>query len=164
MIDDIENLDSITNIKRLFNRKSLLDVLVQVEKFLDSMNIYVYPNWYEGEIVAGPEIKRYWVTVVLKFDYNSMPDPSGAAVLSQIGVLPKYDKITEKIPVKIQSPDDYRPGTKKPKLEEKDFWYVTLKIPRRVIDEADLDDLEVISNEIDIDDISDADDKGFSDE
>jgi len=151
--------DEIKNIKRLMKQKSLLDIAIEVEDFLDSMNLYVYPNWFSGQIVSGPDISRYWVTIILKYPYVDMPDPAGALVLNKVGVVVKFDKDVEHDPIYVQTPNDYRPGTKKPKLEPKKIWLVTLQIPRRVIDEADIDDLDLVSDDINIDDVVDADDK-----
>lgn len=153
-----EDLNSLENIKKLFTRKSLLDVAIQIENFFDSMNLYVYPNWFEGELVAGPDLKRYWVNVTLKYDYDQMPDPKGAVVLNNVGVITKYEQTIEKDPMTVRKPDDYAPGTHKPKLEDKKIWLVSLQIPRRVIDEADLEDLDVVNTEIDTDDAADAED------
>lgn len=150
--------DKIKNLKKLLTRQSLLDIAVQIENFLDDMNLYVYPNWFNGEIVTGPEISRYWVTIVLKYDYKDMPDPAGALVLNKVGVVTKFKTDIEKDPVYVQDPSDWQPGTKKPKLEPNKIWLVTLQIPRRVIDEADIDDLDLFSNDIDVDDVIDAED------
>src|SRR5690606_6033553 len=126
--------------------------------------LYVYPNWFKGEIIEGPIVSRYWVTIKLRYNYKEMPDPKGAVVLSKVGVIVEFAKESEGIPVQIKSPDDYEPGTKKPKIEDCPIWIVTLQIPRRVIDEADLDDLELLSDEVDIDDIADASDEGLDDD
>lgn len=154
--------DNIPALKRLFKQKSLLEIAIQVEKFLDSMNVFVYPNWFDGELVVGPNLQRYWVTVSFKYDYEKMPDPRAAKILAKVGVRCKYIKETEQVPVEVKTQADYRPGINKPKLENKDVWLVELKIPRRFLDEDSLDDLETIDDEVDVDDIGDAVDDGLT--
>ena len=153
--------DAIRNIERLFKQKSLLDIAIEVEKFFDDNNIYVYPNWFDGELVDGPNISRYWVTLTLKYAYKKMPDPMGARILHDVGVKVKYIKDIIMQPIKIEKPSDYRPNSKKPKLLPQKVWYIELKIPRRFIDDIDYNELEEIDDEVDIDDIESATDQGL---
>jgi len=156
------DFDNVKNIQKLFNQKSLLDIAIEVEKFLDYMNIYVYPNWREGEIVDGPNVGRYFITTTLKYDYEKMPDPMGARILHDIGVKVKYTKDVEMDPIKVKSPNDFRPNSKKPKLMPKKIWYIEIKIPRRFIDEIDYTELEDMDDEIDVQDVQDATDSGLA--
>lgn len=156
------DIDTIKNTQKLFKQKSLLDVALEVEKFLDFMNIYVYPNWFEGELVVGPLVGRYWITVVLCYDFNKMPDPAGARVLHDVGVKCDYKKDVMMVPIKIETPNDFRPNSKKPKLEPKKVWHVELKIPRRFIDEIDFSDLEELDDEVDVNAVSDATDQDMN--
>ena len=135
------NFDAVRNIEKLFKQKTLLDVAIEVEKFLDFMNIYVYPNWFEGELVDGPIVSRYWVTITLRYEYKKMPDPMAARIMHDVGVLVNYKKDVIMEPIKIKGPEDFRPNSKKPKLLPKPIWHVELKIPRRFIDDIDYNDL-----------------------
>ena len=85
-------MDKLDNkfINRLDDSCSLVDVLIQLENFLDNLDIYVFKNWFDGEVVDGPIIKKYWVGMVLLFDYKKMPDPEGALVLQKHGAKVKY--------------------------------------------------------------------------
>lgn len=157
-----KNIDNVKNLKRMLSQKSLVDVAVQIEGFLDSMNLYVYPNWIDGEIVHGPILSRYWVSIILKYDGKQMPDPWGAKLLAKLGVRCKFKKDKELVSVKLRSPQDYEPGTKKPKKVAKDIWMIELAIPRRFIDEDYLEDLDTVDlEEFDVDEIIDAADKGI---
>ena len=40
---------------------------------MDEMGIYTYKNWLEGEVVAGPEVGRYWVDITLMYPREQMP-------------------------------------------------------------------------------------------
>ena len=42
------------------NRNSALETLMQVDAVLDSLNVYAFKIWMEGEIIDGPHIERYW--------------------------------------------------------------------------------------------------------
>ena len=160
----MSEFDTIKNIERLFKQKTLLDIALEVEKFLDFMNIYVFPNWLDGELVDGPNVGRYWITVTLRYEYKKMPDPMAARIMHDVGVKVDYKKDIMMEPIKIKNPEDFRPNSKKPKLLPKKIWHVELKIPRRFIDDIDYNDLEEIDDEIDVDDISDAADQGIADD
>jgi hypothetical protein len=151
--------------KRLSDSTSLTDVLIQMEDFIDSLDIYVFKNWFEGEVVDGPEIRRYWVSMTLKYDYEQMPDPAGAERLIRHGVKVTYRRAKEETAVEIESPDDYEPATRKPKMEQKDIWLLEVQIPRRFIEELDDSDLEIhVDDEIvDVEDVSDARDENIDD-
>lgn len=145
--------------KKLNDSSSLTDVLIQMEDFLDGLDLYVFKNWFEGEIVEGPDVERYWVSMTLKYDYKQMPDPDGGLRLEKHGAMVFFTKTTEEVAREIKSPDDYRPEQRgKPKMEEKPIWLVEIRIPRRFIDELDDDDLDVQSD-IDQDVVSDARDE-----
>lgn len=159
------DLDKIKNIKKLFDQKSLLDTAIEIEKFLDFMNLYVYPNWFKGEVVDGPNVSRYWVSLTLQYDYKDMPDPMGARVLHDVGVKVDFREGTEMDPVDVKSPDDFRPNSKKPKLKPKKVWLVDISVPRKFIDEIDYSDLEDdVEDKVDAGDVSDAVDDGMVDD
>ena len=40
------------------------------------------PNWFKGEIVEGPEIEKYWVTVTLMYPHKLMPTPGAERILA----------------------------------------------------------------------------------
>jgi len=151
--------------KRLSDSESLTDVLIQMEDFMDSLDLYVFKNWFEGEIVQGPEIRRYWVSMTLKYDYKEMPDPAGAERLIQHGVKVSYRKAKEEASVEVESYDDLMPNNK-PKMEQNDIWLVSVQIPRRFIEELDDSDLEMhVDDElVDVEDVSDARDENIDQE
>ena len=163
----MQEINHAKNTAKLFQQSSLLDVLIEVEGFLDFLDLYVYPNWYLGQVVDGPRISRYWITVTLQYDFKKMPDPMGARVLHDVGVKVHYIKHTTMEPIEIKTPADFRDNSKKPKLEPKKFWLVELKIPRKLIDDLNYNDLEDIDEDdvgadVDIEDVSDAADEGIT--
>lgn len=151
--------------KRLSDSESLTDVLIQMEDFMDSLDLYVFKNWFEGEIVQGPEIRRYWVSMTLKYDYQEMPDPAGAERLIRHGVKVVYRKAKEEAPAEVKTPEDLQPNNK-PVMKLNDIWLVTVQIPRRFIEELDDSDLEMhVDDElVDIEDVSDARDENIDQE
>lgn len=151
--------------KRLSDSTSLTDVLIQMEDFMDSLDIYVFKNWFEGEIVQGPDIRRYWVSMTLKYAYKEMPDPAGAERLLRHGVKVEYRKAKEEMPVEVESPSDLEPNNK-PKMKKEVVWLITIQIPRRFIEELDDADLEmhVDDDSIDVEDVSDARDEDIDQE
>lgn len=147
-------------ITRLNKFQGLTDILVQIEDFLDGLDLYVFENWIEGEIARGPYVNRYWVDLDLLYPAELMPDPQGGLRLTKHGVKVYYKKVKQKVPVEVKSRDDYRDDRAgKPKIEEKDAWLVSLSIPRKFIEELDDDDLELHDEDVNIDSISDARDE-----
>jgi len=62
---------------------SILDMLLEFERTLDTVEIFAYKNWILGEVVAGPEIGRYWFSVTLMYPHACMPDPNGRSEIDQ---------------------------------------------------------------------------------
>ena len=83
-----------------------LNILIEFEEVLDNLNIYSYKNWEFGEVIAGPEVTKYWITVTLMYPYKMMPDPDGAMRLTKHGARVFFGKETFIEPKKIESPDD----------------------------------------------------------
>lgn len=146
--------------KKLSDSSSLTDVLIQMEDFLDGLDLYVFKNWFDGEIVEGPNVRRYWVSMTLKYDYESMPDPDGGLRLIKHGAKVFFRKAKEEVARDIKDPSDYRPEQKgKPIMDLNEVWLVEIHIPRRFIDELDDDDLDVVADDVDADVVSDARDE-----
>lgn len=141
------------NIQKIFVKRGLLDICLEIDKFFDMIDLYVYPNWFSGEIVNGPVVSKYWVDLTLRYPYKKMPHPLGGRVLYDLGVKIKYKEHNQKVPVDIKTPDDFRDGSKKPKITTEKVWLVDLRVPRRFIDEVDYNELEDLDDLVDVDDI-----------
>ena len=120
-------------IRKITDNEGLIDILVDVEDYLDSNYLYAYKNWISGTVVEGPIIKRYWITIVLQYEYDQMPDPSGATRLLPHGTKVRYRTAFERRSVEVKSPSDYQPGTHKPRMKKYRVWLVEIRIPRRLI-------------------------------
>lgn len=131
---------------RQLNAQNMQGTLIQFEDFLDSSHLYAFRNWIDGVIWDGPNVKRYWVTVILKYPYDKMPEPKGGMRLVNMGAYISYKLSTETVPKKVDGPDDLDPITRKPKEEERDIWLIEICVPRRFIQDA-IDDEEEMEPE-----------------
>ena len=126
-------LDVIRNVDTIYNNNSSLAVLKDFERVLDEMDIYVYKNWLDGELLSGPKISRHWVSAEFMWPKDKMPDPDGARRLIEIGCKIKYSRDEMIEPRKIRSPDDFRPNTKKGKLDAHPVWVVKILMPKKLV-------------------------------
>ena len=69
--------DLVKNIEGIYESNTAFAVLKDFERVLDELDIYVYDNWEDGELLAGPEIERHWVTCAFMWPRDKMPDPMG---------------------------------------------------------------------------------------
>ena len=138
--------DTINNHFKVHRRASLLDILLEFDKFLDDLNLYSYANWLDGEVIDGPELTRYWCTVKLMFPHDKMPDPSGGERLLDKNCKVYYQEDHMNEPRTVKDHGDFQPGTKKPKIDEIPVWVVTIKVPKKYVttyDRSEADDEEL---------------------
>ena len=143
-------------VRDLYMSEGSISVLLDYERVLDEMDLYAFKNWSSGELVDGPDIGRYSVTCTFLWPAEMMPDPRGAKRLLPFGAKVKFKKTTMKVPVKVESPDDYRPGTKKPKMIEKEVWLVEMELPKYLINEIRTGSQELEGQDIELDDLDSA--------
>ena len=134
----------IDTLKNNINRQSALDVLMDFERVLDNQNIYTYANWIDGEVVEGPHIDKYWVTVTLMYPYEKMPDPEAAKRLLKHDCKVYYAKDVLISAAKLKDPG----GARAMKIE-KDIWLITLEIPRKFMQELAAASLANANNDAD---------------
>jgi hypothetical protein len=128
-----DQIDAVNNINQIYNSNTQFSVLKDFERVLDELDIYVYDNWEDGELIAGPEIERHWVTCSFMWNYKSMPDPEGGKRLTDYDCKVSFEKTHFISPRKIKTPDDLRPMSKKGKLDRHPVWVVTIKMPKTLI-------------------------------
>lgn len=146
-------------IKKLTAKQDLMDVMLDIEDYLDNNNLYVFDNWFKGQLVNGPVVKKYWIEVTFKYDWKHMPDPEGGLRLTQHGTKISFEKSHQLVPVQINSPDDYEPATKKPRMRKEKVWLVHMKIPRRFVETLDPELLDIYDEEIEASDMDNAEDQ-----
>ena len=141
------------NIKDLYLSDGSILSLIDFERVLDEMDLYAFKNWQLGELVDGPVIKKYSVACTFMWPYNLMPDPSGARRLLPFDCKVKFKKTRIKIPIKIEEPDDYIPGTRKARLIEKPVWLVEIVMPKSLITDIRTGSVELEGEDLDLEDL-----------
>lgn len=126
-------IDIIKNLQTLTSNDSVFKVLKDFERVLDELDLYVYKGWLDGELYAGPEVNRYTVTCKFMWPRDHMPDPSGAERLLHYGCKVSYKKDHILVPRKIHDPSDFRPGTKKGKIDAHPIWVVSISMPKKLM-------------------------------
>ena len=144
------------NIKNLYMSEGSILSLLDFERVLDELDIYAFKNWILGELVDGPEIGRYSVTCTFMWPEKLMPDPRGGKRLLPFDCKVKYMKKTIKIPVKIEDPEDFIPGTHKARLIEKPVWLVEITMPKALITDIRTGSTELEGESIDLEDLDTA--------
>lgn len=144
------------NIRNIYMSEGSLATLLDFERVLDEVDIYAFRNWAIGELVDGPDIGRYKISVTFMWPEKRMPDPRGGKRLLPFDCEIEYKRETIKIPIRIDDPSDYRPGTKKAKIMEQPVWLVTITMPKSLIQDVKTGSVEMEGEEIDLADLDDA--------
>ena len=126
-------LDIIKNIQSLYAVGPTLTILKDFERVLDELDVYVFQNWEDGELLEGPKDHRHFVECSFMWPEDKMPDPTGGKRLLDRGCKVSYAKDTLFKPRKIKSQADYRPGTTKGKIDGHSIWIVNIKMPKELI-------------------------------
>lgn len=144
------------NIRDIYMSEGSLLTLLDFERVLDELDLYAFRNWQVGELVAGPKIGKYKVSCTFMWPEKLMPDPRGARRLLPFDCTVFFKKTLMKVPVKIEDPSDYRPGTRKAKLMEKKIWLVEIIMPKSLMSDIRTGSIELEDQEIDLNDLDDA--------
>ena len=126
-------LDIIKNIQSLYAVGPTLGILKDFERVIDELDVYVFKNWQDGELLTGPVDHRHFVECSFMWPEDQMPDPSGGKRLLDRGCKVTYEKYTLFKPREIKGPEDYRPGTVKGKIDGHGIWVVNIKMPKELI-------------------------------
>ena len=126
-------LDIIKNVQSLYAVGPTITILKDFERVIDELDVYVFENWSEGELLSGPVDSRHFVTCSFMWPADKMPDPAGGKRLLDKGCKVSYKKDELLKPRKIKTPNDYRPGTTKGKIDAHDIWVVEIKMPKELI-------------------------------
>jgi hypothetical protein len=142
----------------------LLDILVQMEDVLDSMDVYVFKNWLKGEVAEGPVVRRYWLDMTLRYKADEMPDPRADLRLLKHGVRVDFEK------AKYDANDGQIAESEEADVGEGEednsnaVWLVRISIPRRLVVQMNDAQHDFYDEEVDIDQVEDAKDDGLDDE
>lgn len=131
------DIDQIQYIKKLHDSQTLLDILLSLEDWFDSLDLYSFKNWFDGQVVEGPTVKRYWVSITLMYDYKKMPDPAGGTRIIKNGGKVIYQRARKEKTDQADVEKTMRnASTDERDLPTKPVWLVTITIPRRFIDDV----------------------------
>jgi hypothetical protein len=144
------------NIKNLYMSEGSILSLLDFERVLDELDLYAFKNWQLGELIAGPEIGKYKVSCIFMWPERLMPDPRGGRRLLPYDCEVKYMKKMIKIPVKIEDPEDFQPGTHKARLIEKPVWLVEITMPKSLMTDIRTGSIELEDQDIDLEDLDSA--------
>jgi len=125
--------DLIKNLQTLTVDDSAFRILKDFERVLDELDLYVFDNWEDGELFAGPDVSRYNVTCKFLWPEDKVPDPVGGTRLLDYGCKITYEKSHLLVPRKVHKPSDFRPGTKKGKIDAHPVWLVTITMPKKLM-------------------------------
>jgi hypothetical protein len=129
----VDQIDIIKNIETIYGSNNSLSILKDFERVIDELDIYVFDNWLDGELVAGPKESRYFVECTFMWDKEQMPEPEGGKRLLEYGCRVQYAETTISYVRKIKKPEDIRPGTKKGKIDRKHVWMVKISMPKKLM-------------------------------
>ena len=157
------------DLDKLEDASHLLSILLQMEDVLDSLDLYCFENWLDGEVVEGPIIRRHWVSMSLLYPSDKMPDPRAALRLLKHHIMVEFDKIER---TKTGTPKDTRnantPGAGtsivQAKAGKERDWLVKITVPRRLLDQIAAADADTYEDDVEIDDVESAKDSGLDDQ
>ena len=144
------------NIKKLYLSDGRLLTLLDFERVLDELDLYSFKNWQLGELVQGPDIGKYKVGCIFMWPEKLMPDPRGARRLLPFDCDVKFKKTTIKIPIKVEDPEDYIPGTHKARLINKPVWLVEIVMPKSLMNDIRTGSIEMEDQSIDLEELDSA--------
>ena len=124
-----DTADILKNIETIYGNDNAFAIIKDFERVLDELDLYVYDNWKDGELIEGPIMTKHYVSCKFMWPMKQMPDPMGGKRLLDYDCKVTYKKDQLIAPRKIVEPDDVRPGTKKGKLDTMPIWIVEITMP-----------------------------------
>jgi hypothetical protein len=154
--DNIDYPSIIDTVKGIYTSDGSMNTILDFERVLDEADLYAFRNWDLGELVQGPIVKRYSVQCTFMWPYKLMPDPRAIKRLTAIGCDVQYAKSELEVPIEIENYDDYVPGTRYPKSKKRKIWFVSIRIPKALMDDIKEGSIDLAEQSIDLEDIDDA--------
>ncbi len=154
--DSIDYPSIVDNIQGVMTSDSTLIQLLDFERVLDESDLYAYKNWQVGELVDGPDIKRYSVSCTFMYPERLMPDPKGGKRLINLGCEIKFLKTKLEMPIKITSPFDFKGGTHYPKMIKRTVWLVNITMPKELMNDVKTGSIDLADQSIDLEDLDEA--------
>ena len=148
--DNVDYVSIIDTVKGIYTSDGSMNTLLDFERVLDESDLYAYRNWELGELVQGPNVKRYTVSCIFMWPYKLMPNPKGAGRLVAIGCTVKFAKSKIEVPVEVKDYEDYVAGTRYPKMAPKKVWFVYIEIPKDLLDDIKEGSIDLAGQTIDL--------------
>lgn len=152
-LDSPEWTEIVNNVKGIMTSDGTMSTLLDFERVLDEADLYAFKNWKLGELVDGPVVKRYQVACTFMWPEKLMPDPRGAKRLLPLGCDIKFKKTKIKVPIQIQEPSDYKPGTHYPKMITRHIWLVNISMPKQLMNDIREGSVDIAEQTIDLEDL-----------
>ena len=140
--------DIISNIEQIYGSNNSLNLLKDFERVIDELDVYVYDNWIDGELVDGPRESRYYVECTFMWPREQLPEPKGGKRLLEYGCRVQVAESRIAQVRKIKTPDDIRPGTRKGKIDHKDIWMIKIAMPKKLMSDINRGYTELDKNKI----------------
>ena len=156
--------DLLNNTKEIFMTDSAVNTLLDFERVCDELDLYAFAHWKQGELVEGPVYEKYFVKCTFMWPYKKMPDPRGAIRLHEYDCDVSFAEDHFEHPVKVESPNDFQPGTKVPKLMKSPVWLVEIVMPKKLMQDIEQGALELESGTVDMEEIDQAYEEGSDNE
>lgn len=146
----------IDNIKGIYTSDGSINLLLDFERVLDEADLYAFKNWDLGELVDGPDAKKYTTACIFMYPEKLMPDPRGGKRLISLGCNILFKKTKIKVPIKIEDPSDYKAGTHYPKMTERTVWLVRIEIPKELMNDIRDGSIDLAGQTIELDELDSA--------
>ena len=140
--------DIINNIEQIYGSNNSLNLLKDFERVIDELDVYVFENWIDGELVEGPKESRYFVECTFMWDQDKMPEPEGGKRLLEYGCKVQVAETTVSTVRQIKKPEDIRPGTRKGKIDHKPVWMIKISMPKKLMTDINRGYTELDKNKI----------------
>jgi hypothetical protein len=152
---------ALNTVKEISLSDSALSTILDFERVIDELGVYVFRNWKLGELVEGPEYEKYFVTCTFMYPYKKMPDPRGGEQLLNYNCEVLYKRDELEYPVKIKNPGDYKPGTKLAKTKKVPIWLITITIPKKLMSDIEQGSIDLENEKIDMADLEQSYEEGL---
>lgn len=154
--DEPEWTSIVDNINGIYTSDGTIVTLLDFERVLDEADIYAFKNWNLGELVDGPNKKKYSCDCTFMWPYKLMPNPQAVKRLLTLGCSVKFRRTEIESPIKVEKPSDYKPGTHYPKLKPNKVWLVHITIPLSLMNDIREGSIDLADQTIDLSDLEDA--------
>ncbi len=140
--------DIIQNVEQIYGSNNSLNLLKDFERVIDELDVYVFDNWIDGELVAGPVESRYYVECTFMWPEDKLPEPAGGKRLLEYGCRVQVAESQLAKVRKIKTPDDIRPGTRKGKIDHEPIWMIKISMPKKLMHDINRGYTELDKNKI----------------